>query len=651
MEKVRIPGDFHFNPDPIVRSMFTQDLYDWWGRMLNLEEVHKHATGKGVNIAILDTGFFANHPDLLDNGLVADFTSDNDPRDSAGHGSHVRGLIGMQPNGKGYVGAAPGATLHIGKVLDMNGIGTIKWLEEALVWCLDNEFDWVTGSLSMGASNDRIVKRINQLKEKGIGCTFAAGNDFKNKVSFPASLEHCIAVGAHDYSKLPADFSNIGPTLDLLAPGVNVNSTWIDGDYRSASGSCIRGDQWVSLEYGYKKIKDIVKGDRVWTLNEKTRALELKSVRAKIYSGSRPVFKVTTGGETIYCTSNHPFLKHNIINLGTGPLDMLRNYERYLSWEELKDLREGDTVLMSKAISHEDVGLIKVLRDKLGEFNEDTAYTMGYWLGDGWYTWNSIHLYAKREFWSELYCKIERGFPKNIIKSSYRRSRNEYNIRVLSVGDKLRDLGFISGAKNKIVPNWVFSLQKNFKEAFLAGYFDSDGSMTEGKGWRNADIYSSSFKLVKGIKKLLDSLNIRSANIYERPPSQSEIKGRKIIGGPAYKTSTYQFSRLQGVGEHLLDQRYKDLLENHGSADLLQDSVGRIEFDGRKVRPMKLEKDIYLSKITKIQADGIKDVWDIEVEGNHNFICENFVVHNSMATPLVAGICALIIELERNLGS
>lgn len=242
MSDVRIPNDFSYQDETIARIMFNADVYDWWGHMLNLEEVHKYATGKGVNIAILDTGFYPRHPDLVDNGQVVDFTNDRDGRDYNGHGCHVRGLIGMQPNGRGYVGVAPGATLHLAKVLDGDGIGSMSMVEEALIWVLDNEFDWVNGSLAIGSYSDRIVKRINQMKEKGIGCTFAAGNDFKQRLSFPASLEYAIAVGAHDAGKLPGDFSNTADSLQkaqnlVLAPGVHVHSSWIDGNYKSATGS------------------------------------------------------------------------------------------------------------------------------------------------------------------------------------------------------------------------------------------------------------------------------------------------------------------------------------------------------------------------------------------------------------------------------
>lgn len=204
--------------------------------MLNLEEVHKHVTGEGVSIAVLDSGHH-EHPDLREDGLVEDFTSDGSPVDGNGHGTHVRGLIGMQSNGRGFVGVAPGATIHVAKVLDYNGVGSARWLENALTWVLDHDFDWCTGSLSMDSENERITRRIHQMRDKGIGCSFAAGNDFAKKVSFPASLAHCIATGAHDAAKIPANFSNIGVDLDILAPGVHVNSSWIDNNYKSASGS------------------------------------------------------------------------------------------------------------------------------------------------------------------------------------------------------------------------------------------------------------------------------------------------------------------------------------------------------------------------------------------------------------------------------
>lgn len=238
---VRIPNDFSVSTDPIVRSMFNADLYDWWGRMLNLEEVHKYATGEGVQIVVADTGTY-HHPDLEDNGQVIDCTGNNDPTDRNGHSTHCRGIMGMQANGQGYVGIVPGATINLAKILDDGGIGTESWVDQSMVWTMDNDFDVYSGSLAFDGESPKIAKRVKQMYEKGIVCCFAAGNYFKHSLAFPASLAQAIAAGAHDAGKLPANFSHTAESILqaknlILAPGVHVHSSWIDGQYRSASGS------------------------------------------------------------------------------------------------------------------------------------------------------------------------------------------------------------------------------------------------------------------------------------------------------------------------------------------------------------------------------------------------------------------------------
>lgn len=240
---MRVPSDFNVSTDPIIRSMFNADLYDWWGKMLNLEEVHKYTTGKGVKIAVLDTGWHT-HPDLIPDPeeVGIDFTGENDPTDRNGHGTHVRGIIGMERNGQGYVGISPDAIISTGKVLNSDGVGSLSSLIKAFDWVLDTEPDIVNLSLALDQYNSTIAKKIDQAFAKGILCVAAAGNYFKKELAFPASSLVALAVGAHDAGKLPAEFSHIAKNMQqaenlILAPGVHVRSSWIDGDYRSATGS------------------------------------------------------------------------------------------------------------------------------------------------------------------------------------------------------------------------------------------------------------------------------------------------------------------------------------------------------------------------------------------------------------------------------
>ncbi len=235
---IRIPSDFQVNDDrEIVRHLFAEDVYDYPGQMLNLENVHKKYDGSGINICVLDTGFYPNHPDLDDLVLTESFTdSPNDKLDRNGHSTHIRGIIGMKKNGKGLIGIAPGAKVHVGKVMK-NGFGSPEWLADGIDWCIEKGMDIIVGSLGMPNDNYSVRMAVKRAGEAGILMFFASGNEGKNGILYPAALPEGIAIGAVDAAKILAHFSNIGTALDLVAPGVSIKSSWINGNYKEASGT------------------------------------------------------------------------------------------------------------------------------------------------------------------------------------------------------------------------------------------------------------------------------------------------------------------------------------------------------------------------------------------------------------------------------
>ncbi len=234
---VRIPSDFQVSDREIVRTMFIDDVYDYPGHMLNLPEVHKYYTGEGIHMCVLDTGLYRRHPDLDDDIFKKSFTDDKyDIEDRHGHSTHVRGIINMQRNGKGYVGIAPGAKVHIGKVMKA-GAGSPDWLAAGIDWCVEMKFDIIVGSLGTSRNLKVIREAVERAARAGILMFFASGNEGASRVLFPAGLPDGIAIGAVDAAKLLANFSNTGTALDLVAPGVGIKSSWIDGNYKESSGT------------------------------------------------------------------------------------------------------------------------------------------------------------------------------------------------------------------------------------------------------------------------------------------------------------------------------------------------------------------------------------------------------------------------------
>jgi subtilisin family serine protease len=193
-------------------------------------------TGKGVRVAVLDTGVDLTHPDLA--GKVAEsrnFTEEADPDDIVGHGTHVASTIagsGAASGGK-YRGVAPDATLLSGKVCEVYGC-TESAILAGMQWAAAEQHATVVNmSLSGGDSPevDPLEEAVGTLTEQhGTLFVIAAGNDGADgSVGSPATADAALAVGAVDRDDALADFSSRGPRVgdgaikpDITAPGVEI---------------------------------------------------------------------------------------------------------------------------------------------------------------------------------------------------------------------------------------------------------------------------------------------------------------------------------------------------------------------------------------------------------------------------------------------
>ncbi|MEV0118702.1 S8 family serine peptidase [Streptomyces sp. NPDC050844] len=199
--------------------------------------------GKGVKVAVLDTGVDATHPDLKDQVTAEkNFTASADAKDRYGHGTHVASIAagtGAKSGGK-FKGVAPGATLLNGKVLDDGGSGDDSGIIAGMEWAADQGAGIVNLSLGGGDTPgvDPLEAEVNKLSaEKGILFAIAAGNDGSpGSVGSPGSADAALTVGAVDDNDKLADFSSQGPRVgdgaikpDVTAPGVDITAAAAPG--------------------------------------------------------------------------------------------------------------------------------------------------------------------------------------------------------------------------------------------------------------------------------------------------------------------------------------------------------------------------------------------------------------------------------------
>jgi subtilisin family serine protease len=198
--------------------------------------------GKGVKIAVLDTGVDADHPDLKTQVIESkNFSTAADANDHFGHGTHVASIAagtGAMSHGK-YKGVAPGAKILNGKVLDDSGSGDDSGILAGMEWAAAEGADIV--NLSLGGQDtpeiDPLEAEVNKLSaEKGILFAIAAGNEGPQSIGSPGSADAAITVGAVDGNDKLADFSSTGPRVgdgaikpDVTAPGVDITAAAAPG--------------------------------------------------------------------------------------------------------------------------------------------------------------------------------------------------------------------------------------------------------------------------------------------------------------------------------------------------------------------------------------------------------------------------------------
>ena len=214
----------------------------WGVTKIKADQVWSKTKGKGVKVAILDTGCDLNHPDLKDGIETArDFTgSGSGPSDVNGHGTHCAGSVGARGGERGGIwGVAPECTFLIGKVLGDSGSGSGRGIAAGIDWATAQGADVISMSLGSSSPDNTIGAACNRAFAAGVLIVAAAGNagPREGTVGFPGGFPSCVCIGATDSNDGIASFSSRGPALFVSGPGVQVRSCYPGGRYATMSGT------------------------------------------------------------------------------------------------------------------------------------------------------------------------------------------------------------------------------------------------------------------------------------------------------------------------------------------------------------------------------------------------------------------------------
>ena len=231
-----------------------------------------------VDVAVIDTGIMSGHSDLnVVGGINCSKGRADKYDDGNGHGTHVAGTIAALDNSIGVVGVAPGARLWAVRVLNNAGSGFTSDVICGIDWVTANADTIEVANMSLGGSGTDTGcaghpqhQAICNSVAAGVTYVVAAGNDTEDAANHvPASYDEVITVSAladfngeagggaaatcrSDVDDTFANFSNYGPDVDIIAPGVCIESTWNDGGLYTISGTSMASPHVAGAAALYK---------------------------------------------------------------------------------------------------------------------------------------------------------------------------------------------------------------------------------------------------------------------------------------------------------------------------------------------------------------------------------------------------------------
>ena len=414
---------------------------------------------------------------------------------------------------------------------------------------------------------------------------------------------------------------------------------------------CIDGDQLMPTTKGIKKIKDIVVGDEVYTHKG-------VNVVNKVYdNGIKEVYKLTTRGGEICCTDNHKILtQYGWVELK----NIMQNPKKYCVATKVNDYGQND-------------------------YNKDLLKMLAWFIGDGILHQSKGHKNCLGFVNTNLevinsFCKsVENVYGNSLVtKITERETRvNKLPIYYVAINWKqpflmrgnekpittfLKECNIFNHlAQEKVLPSFLFNLNKECILTFLGAYSDTDCHIDE----KSIVYHCSSYELMLGIQELYRKLgfssslnknserdftlsitNVKNA-LYMLKDYSLSIK-QKGLGLSKSGNNTAKLLPISYVSNHIITNKQKVFTLENKKVSIINCKYVGIDFL-RKIKENKKysniiqfneytsDKNINWSKIKSVEYVGQKEVYDLEINNVHDFaLCGGLIVHNCYQEQTIA---------------
>jgi hypothetical protein len=204
---------------------------------MGFDKAWRRSSGRGITVAVVDTGVDRNHEDLPRVRRGKDFVDGGRPNDLNGHGTFVAGVIGAERgNHRGIAGASRATILPV-RVLGRNGFGRDSDISAGIRWAARHGADIINLSLGGKRTSALLRDAVKFAYRHGSLVVAASGNSGSARPLYPAAYDQAVAVGATDVADRVTFFSEYGDWLDVVAPGHRIASTYPGDRYAIGDGT------------------------------------------------------------------------------------------------------------------------------------------------------------------------------------------------------------------------------------------------------------------------------------------------------------------------------------------------------------------------------------------------------------------------------